>query len=185
MRYSMPLLAILVTTAAGAQETRQLGAHQHGHAKLEIAIEGDVVQIGLDAPGADIVGFEHAPNTPAETAAMDAAKRQLSDPLALFVPPAAAGCKVTSAEVSLEGDDDPKKGPAANAEPKPDAGHADFNADYTLTCTDITKLTTLDMKFFTTFKAAQALTVSILSATGQTEIEVTRDKPLLTLPAAK
>jgi Protein of unknown function (DUF2796) len=44
-----------------AEERRELGAHEHGHSVLNIAIEGDRIEMELMSPGMDIVGFEHAP----------------------------------------------------------------------------------------------------------------------------
>jgi Protein of unknown function (DUF2796) len=181
-------IAIASASATAAQDTRQLGAHQHGAGKLEIAIEGDTVHIGLDVPGADIVGFERAAKTPAELAAILDAKRLLADPLKLFVPPPAAGCTVKSAEVKLEGEDEPgdtKTADTKTGDTKTGGDHADFTADYTLTCTDVTKLTSFDVQFFATFKSAQTLSVSIISAAGQTELDVTRNKPKLIMPATK
>ncbi|MCV6585574.1 MAG: DUF2796 domain-containing protein [Marinibacterium sp.] len=91
---------------AHADETRALDAHVHGVGALELAIEGDVVQMRLEAPGADIVGFEHPAETPEDKAAIETAKLALSMPLELFVVSDLAGCRVTTADVSLLGDED-------------------------------------------------------------------------------
>ena len=48
---------------ADEAERRELGAHEHGHLVLNIAIEGDRIEMELMAPGVDIVGFEHAAET--------------------------------------------------------------------------------------------------------------------------
>ena len=53
-------LALFCASSVLAEDaTRELGAHEHGHSALNIAIEGDRVEMELMAPGADIVGFEH------------------------------------------------------------------------------------------------------------------------------
>ena len=49
---------------AQAAERRELGAHEHGHSKLNLAVEGTLVVMEIAAPGLDVLGFEH----PAETA---------------------------------------------------------------------------------------------------------------------
>ena len=54
------LMCLPFTMSAVAEEKhRQLGAHEHGHGNFNIAIEGKSVSMELEAPGADIVGFEH------------------------------------------------------------------------------------------------------------------------------
>ena len=53
-------LAVASTGAIAEETRRELDAHQHGHGSLTIAIEGGQVQMALEVPGADIVGFEHA-----------------------------------------------------------------------------------------------------------------------------
>lgn len=97
-------LAALAATAAQA-ENRQLDAHQHGHGALNFAFEGNSVAMELEAPGADIVGFEHPAENAADRALIDAAIAELANPLELFVMPAAAGCSVTAANVELHGDE--------------------------------------------------------------------------------
>jgi hypothetical protein len=72
MRYSiaalLACLSLMVTTVAYAADTkhREAGAHTHGHGKVNIAIEGKQLFIELEAPGADIVGFEHKAKTASE-----------------------------------------------------------------------------------------------------------------------
>ena len=59
---------------------------------MNIAIEGDGIEMELIAPGADIVGFEHAPDTDADRAAVQAAIATFQN--GLFTLPEAAGCEL-------------------------------------------------------------------------------------------
>lgn len=88
-------------TGARAEEPRELGAHQHGVGHFNIAFEGGQVAMELEAPGADIVGFEHAAETDADRAAIEAARARLADALSLFVLSPEAGCTLVSADVAL------------------------------------------------------------------------------------
>ncbi|MEM7544138.1 MAG: DUF2796 domain-containing protein [Pseudomonadota bacterium] len=97
-------LTVLAAVAAHA-ESRELDAHQHGHGTLNIAVEGATVAMELEAPGADIVGFEHPAETAEDRALIDAAIAQLAKPLELFTIPEAAGCTVTTANVALIGEE--------------------------------------------------------------------------------
>ena len=96
------LLAAFAWTAH-AEERRELGAHEHGHAKLNLAVEADAGRMEIAAPGMDVLGFEH----PAETdAGQGGGRRRQGRPWpsrsSLFVLPAAAGCRVVEAAVTLE-----------------------------------------------------------------------------------
>ena len=91
-----------IAFSAAAEEHRQLGAHVHGHGRLNIAIEDKTVSIELEAPGADIVGFEHEAATRAQRAAIEKAKATLAAGLSLFTPAAAAGCTQNASKVSIE-----------------------------------------------------------------------------------
>lgn len=107
IRYIGPVVALTLAPAGAlAEEMRELGAHEHGSGALNIAIEGDQIAMELEAPGADIVGFEYVAKTDADLAAVEAAKADLAQPLDLFVMPAEAGCTVTAASVTIIGEDD-------------------------------------------------------------------------------
>lgn len=56
-------IALTVCAAANAETERQHGAHEHGAAKLLIAQEGEHVEIILETPAYNIIGFEHMPST--------------------------------------------------------------------------------------------------------------------------
>ena len=101
MKHALPLCAASLFALSVQAETRGLGAHEHGHGALNIAFEGDAVLMELEAPGADIVGFEHTAESAEDRAAIDAAVAALAKPMELFVPDAAAGCVVTAAKVEL------------------------------------------------------------------------------------
>ena len=62
-----------------AQSERELGAHNHGEALLNIVVEGDQLAMLMTSPAANIVGFEHRPETDAQKAAVASATSQLED----------------------------------------------------------------------------------------------------------
>ena len=72
------IIALMAPSVLFAQETRELGAHEHGHSALNIAIEGGQVAMELQAPGADIVGFEYEAISAEDRAKLDAAIAALS-----------------------------------------------------------------------------------------------------------
>ncbi|PYE84403.1 zinc uptake protein ZrgA [Pseudoroseicyclus aestuarii] len=104
MTHRLMIAALGLAAAAGtaqAQETRELGPHEHGTGLLNIAVDGDQLLIELEAPGADITGFEHAPSTEAQETAVEEAREALSRPLELFVLTGDAGCTLDDATVEI------------------------------------------------------------------------------------
>jgi Protein of unknown function (DUF2796) len=191
MRTSFALAAALICAAfpASADEPRrQLGPHQHGHGRLNIAIDQNNVSIELEAPGADIAGFEHEPSTPEQKAALDKAKAQLNDGLSLFKVPEAAQCKLTDAKIASQAEPEhaDEAHQAGEAEDKHEAGehhhhHSEFHVEYTLDCKSPSQITSMTIDYFKAFAGAQALTVSVIAPKGQSSYEVTRDNPNLDL----
>jgi hypothetical protein len=185
------VLAVVVgASLADAEETRGLGAHEHGHSTLNIAIEGERVMMELDAPGMDIVGFEHAATSDNDKAAVARAEATLADPLKLFVLPSGARCTVETADVALAGeaheehteeehaeDGAGEEDPAHADEDR--AGHTEFHATYTLGCDNPDELRTIRFAFFERFQGAEEVEVNVVTEQGQTSYEVERNEPVI------
>lgn len=134
-RFLIAPLFALAPFAAVAEETRQLGAHEHGVGALNIAFQNGQIAIELEAPGADIVGFEYTAQSAEDRAKVDAAVADLARPLDLFVVPAAAGCSVVQASAALESEDahedhDDGHDHAAHKEEDHDAHDGDDHAEH-------------------------------------------------------
>ena len=177
MPRTTPIAWVLITTllvapALAQDKRREAAAHVHGAGKLAIAIEGNKLSIALDAPADDIVGFEHAPKTPAQKAKLDAAVAKLQQAGTIFKTPPEAGCKQIKAEAGLE-QPDPKAAKATD--------HADFAGAFEFECAAIGKLTAIDLGYFAAFPGAGRLAITILSAKSQTTREATRAKPRIDL----
>ncbi|MEL6585255.1 MAG: DUF2796 domain-containing protein [Pseudomonadota bacterium] len=164
-----PLTILTASTLAWpvAAASRDLKAHAHGHVTLQIAVEGDAVEMALEAPGADIVGFEHAAKTDAQKAAVAEAQSTLADPLSLFVLPMAAGCVVADAEVELH----------------QDAQHSAFEARYRLTCQDPSALAQIGTRLFDLYPSVQEIEVEYVTPAGQGAAEMAPGTAL-TLPVS-
>ncbi|MGR3802509.1 MAG: zinc uptake protein ZrgA [Marinibacterium profundimaris] len=98
---TVSVAALGLSAPLSAQEHRELGAHEHGVGQLGIAIEDDSIAMELRAPGADIVGFEHAAESDEDRALVTAALAALEQPLTLFEMPQAAGCTLVEAHAEL------------------------------------------------------------------------------------
>lgn len=110
---------------AQSGETRQLGAHVHGAAKLSFAEEGGALYAELESPLYNLVGFEHAPQTAAQrTAYNDVIEKLGGAGLMEFV-----GTECTLQEASLvtpgwEHAEGGQEGQADHHKHSHDAGHS-------------------------------------------------------------
>lgn len=192
------------------EEHRQLGAHVHGHGILNIAIEGKKVAMELEAPGADIVGFEHEASTDDQKEQVKAAINKLKkDAAKLFVFSGAAKCTFTSAKAELEGSDehdahydhsdegkekhedhdheeDAKKEHHDHEHEKEaghegEAEHSEFHVAYKLECAAPGELKELNVSFFKQFPNSKELEVTVVNDAGSKTHEATPDQPLVKL----
>ena len=151
-----------------------LDAHEHGVAQLNAALDGKTLELELESPAMNLVGFEHAAQSPADQAKVAAARAQLEQPLALFALPAAAGCQVT--EQALES---PLFGAAAHDEHEHEDEHADeqnhseIHAHYQFACSEPEALQQLDLgTLFSRFPATQKIQVQLIGPNGQQGAEL-------------
>jgi hypothetical protein len=195
------LAALLVMPAAPS--FAQQGPHVHGVGRLEIAVEGSTLNVHLDSPLANFVGFEHAPKTAEERAAVHRMEEQARDFARLFRIPAAAGCRVADVVVEIEGGEASAvaRGNGHDEKPKAEKGldkdshrhedkehakehakehggaeevHADLLVEYKLTCANMAALDHLEVSLFDVFPTTEQLRAAIVTPKGQSAATVTR-----------
>ncbi|RON55819.1 DUF2796 domain-containing protein [Pseudomonas frederiksbergensis] len=173
------LLPLAVAYAANESEHGSLGAHEHGVGRLNAALDGQTLELELESPAMNLVGFEHVATTDADKAKVAAAKAKLENPLALFNLPKAAGCKVATQELESplfgdkpDADDDHDEADKDGHEHHHD--HSEIHAHYQFSCSAPGALKTLDLTtIFNTFPATQKIQVQLISPSGQQGVEVT------------
>ncbi|WPO46880.1 DUF2796 domain-containing protein [Pseudomonas sp. S1Bt23] len=162
-------------------EHGSLGAHEHGVARLNAALDGQTLELELESPAMNLVGFEHAASTDADKAKVAAVRAQLEKPLALFSLPPAAGCVVAQQELEspLFGDK-PEDHDEDHDDAKSAGGHehhhehSEIHAHYQFTCATPGALKSLDLAgVFKTFPATQKIQVQLISPSGQQGVEAT------------
>jgi hypothetical protein len=181
------LLPLAVAYAANEPEHGSLGAHEHGVGRLNAALDGQTLELELESPAMNLVGFEHVATTDADKAKVTAAKAKLENPLALFNLPKAAGCKVATQELESplfgdkpDADDDHDEADKDGHEHHHD--HSEIHAHYQFTCAAPGALKTLDLaNIFNTFPATQKIQVQLISPSGQQGVEVTAKAAALKL----
>lgn len=177
---SFGMLAVLAAAPLMAQETRELDAHEHGVSEVQIAVEGNAVDIMLHAPGVDVVGFEYKPTSDADKAAVAAAIDMLRQADRVIALDPAADCvlETTGAELHSAGDADSDHD---HDHEEVEAGHREFEAHYHYVCASAASLNTISFTFFDSFPNAVEIIVEFVTDAGAGRAEVTRDEPSLTL----
>ena len=167
----------VATQTVNAHEHREHGAHVHGIGQLNVVLDGSTLEIELDSPAMNLVGFEHAPRSKAEHEQRDIAIARLREAGLLFVLPAPAACRLESVEVAEEG-----AGHEGEAEHHHEHGdgaeqhHSDINAHYRFHCAEPARLDGIDVRLFELFPATHELEVQYIAPNGQGAAELTADE---------
>jgi Protein of unknown function (DUF2796) len=148
------------------------GAHQHGVAELRIVIEGSRLEVVLETPLDNMVGFEHAPRNDRQRDAVRAMASKLRQPQ-MFLPTPAARCKSVSTKLEsgvlppeLLGESGTVKPAPAQPAAKGEQ-HADLDATYIWNCEAPPQLNGLDTALMQTFRGLRQVDVQIVGPTGQ------------------
>ncbi|MCE7765607.1 DUF2796 domain-containing protein [Pseudomonas putida] len=154
-----------------------LGAHEHGVAKVNVVLDGNTLELELDSPAMNLVGFEHAASSDADKAKVAAVRQQLEQPLKLFGLSAAANCKEEQQELESPLFGDAAKADDEGDEHAHDHQHSDIGAHYQLTCANPDKLAQVDLTpLFRAFPATQKINVQLIGPNGQKGVETTPAK---------
>ena len=153
------------------EEHASLDAHEHGVASLNVALDGQTLEIQLQSPAMNLVGFEHEAKSDADKAKVAAARQHLEQPQALFALPIEAKCALRDSEL-----DSPLFGGHAHEEHEhaDEHGHSDIDASYRFACANAEALQTLELgSFFGTFPGTEKLEVQLIGPSGQQGAELT------------
>lgn len=171
-RYSAKIAAVLLfllSTEISAESARhhdphQQDAHLHGLVEMTLAIENHSIELNLESPAANIVGFEHTASTPAQLASINRAKTVLGSPkqLLTFI---GTHCKPTTQEIDISA-----VSPAATNRKKDahqehaDHGtHSEISARYQFNCARGDKLTAINVHLFELFPRIETIHVAWVS----------------------
>ncbi len=170
-------LTTFVTLAVGLGVPLQLhahGAHEHGVVQLQVAIAAGTLEMHLESPAINIVGFEHPPKNDDERAAIEKGLAKLKSPT-LFVLGPANACSLVKADVTSD---------LATAHAPNDANastqevHADVDANYQFACQ--APLKAIRVGLFDQFGGIESVRVQLITDTDQRSL--TLDKTNSTIP---
>ena len=203
--YSLLLSAL--TTVSVAEETRQVDKHEHGVGELNIAIEGNSMDLEFMIPGADIVGFEYKAKSDADVALVNDALMKFDEYSNIFLIPDASNCNLVEADISINHgenhedehdheehedehdheeheDHDHEEHDEHDHEEHDEHGeeaHNEFVAHYSFTCGNVKEIDRINFTYFTTFPNSGELEIQFVSEMGSTSFEVEGDEPFINL----
>ncbi len=195
--YSLILSAMI--SVAAAEETRQVDKHEHGVGELNIAIEGNSINLEFMIPGADIVGFEYKAKSDEDISLVNTALTKFDDFNNIFTIPNTANCNLVEAEIAInQGDDhsdehdheeheeheehdEHDEHDEHEHEEHGEETHNEFVAHYSFTCGNVKEIDRINFTYFTTFPNSGELEIQFVSEMGSTSFEVEGDEPFINL----
>lgn len=154
-----------------------LGAHEHGAASVNVAVDGRAVTLEFHSAAFNIVGFEHAAKDDAQRKMIADATAALKDPVTLF---GLTGCTLKDSKIDAgahggDGHDHDHHDHGHDHDHDHDhkaGGHVDYTGSYTLDCASTAPLA-LDAKgWFARFPATETLRLQYIG-TQQGAAELT------------
>ena len=172
-------------------ESKQVkhSAHEHGVAKMNIAVIGKEIQIELDSPAYNIVGFEHQPKNSKQHKAVKKAEKSLAKPKKL-IKVENNTCTVENAKIEspfADHDDhahhDHGKHDEKHAEhaKEGEETHSEYALEYHLVC-DSAEIKQVDFSgLFKKFANFSEIRVQWLSNEKQGDAELSNANPIVTI----
>ncbi len=158
---------------AKTDDYEEHGAHEHGAATLSFVAGVDGLEIMLESPAANTVGFEHAASTDEDKKKLADAKAKLEAGADLFSINPEAECTLKSAEVisALLGN--------AEAAEKDAEIHNDMDVTWTFACAKPAELKEVTTKLFAAFpEGFQKITAEWVTDKGASAQELDKDATL-------
>ena len=178
------LVALLIVCAAAQAVAQAAPAHEHGVARLDVAVDAGRVTIEFDTPLDNLLGFERAPRSDAERAKVSAMVARLRAADTLFRIDSAAGCKLSkvdlvSVPIGLGGLGKAAGGSSsanstANSTAIPTAtttastiAHGDLNGSFEFLCSQGARAGFLEVGLFDAFPALKRIDLQVATPKGQ------------------
>ena len=139
--------------------------HVHGEGKINAVIEGGKITLTLELPMDVAVGFERAPKSNKEKAALVDAEKTLKNAANLFLPSAAAKCSVSTVHVEI---------PVLNGK-----NHSDIDTKYVFSCGEPGALKEIETTIFKSLKRLYRLEAQRIGPTGEGTQRLTPKSPIL------
>ena len=174
-RYALAVICCVVcgvglswAVAGTTKKRHQHGAHVHGTAAVNIAIDERTAIVELTAPADSVVGFEHQAKSAADQTkqakALDLLRNNM-DSMVVIDP--TLGCRFSPTKVDVV---------------RQDAEHAEVHGTFAVSCQTPLAGSKVRFGFSKTFPGIQTVNVQLVGVTQQVGASIKRDKGELEVP---
>ena len=179
--FFLVLVCVFVSFDILAQVARQKDPHEHGAAKLMMAMEGKKLQVEFEVPSESLIGFEHLPKSQSNRKNFNEAIKNLSDPSKLFSMPNKAECLLVGTNVSQSlfsteedhGHDESKKEEEhGHEESEKSEIHSEFKSNYYWNCQHLDEIDSIGTELMSFFPRIEEIRVNWISNYGQGSLEL-------------
>lgn len=182
---ALPLL--LQIKGAAADEHFSHESHTHGLVELTVAIDNDELEIELNSPAMNLIGFEYKASTKSDLEVVKRAKAKLSQNNLLFLF-SGGSCQLSNQAVDISSviDTQQLKGhqPKAHvhkSDHQDKGNHNDISAVYHYSCEDISSLTNITVNAFNLFENIEEVQVFWINTSKQGEVLLNRTNNIINL----
>jgi hypothetical protein len=177
------LFLVNLSTAAEQHDHQPLqqGAHLHGYVELTAVIEGGSLEINLESPAANIIGFEHRAISSEQLQAIVLAKQVLESPAELFTF-SGSDCSPALAQANFSDliSDDQNDGHHHEHRGNK-RSHSEVTASYKFACVPQEKLEAIRVNLISHFSGIEKIRAMWLTDTKQGAIELTPEFNLIVI----
>lgn len=182
-------------------KVEHIGAHVHGIAALNVVLDGDDLEVELDTPAMNVMGFEHEPKAEADLKSSHDALHALEDGEWLVIN--GGDCKLEDSDVDWEfaeqvhdhfhGDDKDKKDDHKHEhkdehkhdhdDHKHDDGetHSDVETEHEFECDKPKDVKSITVNLFDNFKGFEKINVQWIVNDKQGATTLTKDNRVIKL----
>lgn len=156
-------------------EHGSLDSHEHGVAMLQIAREGNEIQLNFRSPSVNIVGFEHRARSEEQASSVVSAQQTLEQAQSLFgFEGTACQPAMVNVDVSALTPEDKHHDDHDHDHDHGDQGtHSEVTASYQFTCDSGAALDALRIRLIDAFQGIEHLEVQWVSGSAQGAMEIT------------
>lgn len=177
---------LLFCAMLSPQLTLAAGAHQHGVARLDLVLEPPLLAISFHSPLANLIGFEHRPDSAQQQTAWVQLQQQLQQATPLIHLTPAADCSLSQVELHTPFTNSPRQDDHEHEHEHDNSydetAHVDLTVEYQYLCAQPSKLKQLQLPLMQLYPGIEHLEAQLLTPSGQHLRSLTAGEQLLALP---
>ena len=167
----------LISTSAFAETVRQHDSHEHGVGKMFVSIEGANVNVEVESPSINFIGFEHKPENDEQRLILSQTTELLNEPSSVI--DFNTDCSLVSQKVEAPFSEEHSEHSEHSEHDEHDEHdehevHTEFTMQYAFKCDDISQLTNINVKLLDSFPLTEEISVNLISENVQKSIELTK-----------